>query len=105
LGQFFSCDYINEFGCTANSFLTSTVEEINVSFNLYPNPTHDILNISGLQPSSTLEIRDTQGRTIFKESGTGNLRTINTAHFSNGMYTITETSNKLTRSGTLLVNH
>ena len=105
LGQFFSCDYINEFGCTANSFLASTFEEMNTSFNLYPNPTQDILNISGLQPSSTLEIRDTQGRLIFRESGTGNLRTINTAYFSNGMYTITETSNKLTRSGTLLVNH
>ena len=105
LGQFFSCDYVNEFGCTANSFLASTLENINVSFNLYPNPTHDILNISGLQPSSTLEIRDAQGRTIFRESGTGNLRTINTSCYSNGMYTITETSNKITRSGTLLVNH
>jgi hypothetical protein len=105
LGQFFSCDYINEFGCTANSFLASTLEDINVSFNLYPNPTHDILNISGLQPSSTLEIRDAQGRTIFRESGTGNLRTINTSCLSNGMYTITETSKKITRNGTLLVNH
>ena len=105
LGQFFSCDYINEFGCTSNSFLASTFEEINVSFNLYPNPTADILNISGLQPSSTLEIRDTQGRIVYRESGTGKFRIINTAYFSNGMYTITETSKKSTRSGTLLVNH
>jgi hypothetical protein len=105
LGQFFSCDYLNEFGCTANSFLASTFEEINTSFTLYPNPAQEILNIAGLQPSSTLEIRDTQGRLIFRESGAGKSRTINTAYFSNGMYTITETSNKLTRSGTLLVNH
>lgn len=105
LGQFFSCDYINEFGCSANSFITSIFEEINASFNLYPNPTHDILHISGLQPSSTLEIRDTQGRTIFRESGAGNLRKINTSDFSNGLYTITETSKKMLRSGTLLVNH
>jgi hypothetical protein len=105
LGQFFSCDYINEFGCSANSFLTSTFEEINVSFKLYPNPAQDILNITGLLPASTLEIRDTQGRIIFRESGAGKFRSINTASFSNGMYTITETSNKLHRSGTLLVNH
>ena len=105
LGQFFSCDYINEFGCSANSFLTSTFEETNVSFKLYPNPTQDILNITGLLPASTLEIRDTQGRLIFRESSTGKFRTINTACFSNGMYTITETSNKIHRSGTLLVNH
>jgi hypothetical protein len=105
LGQFFSCDYINEFGCSANSFLTSTFEETNVSFKLYPNPTQDILNITGLLPASTLEIRDTQGRLIFRESSTGKVRTINTACFSNGMYTITETSNKIHRSGTLLVNH
>ena len=105
LGQFFSCDYINEFGCTANAFVVSIVEEINASFIVYPNPAQDILNITGLFPASTLEIRDTQGRLLFRESGLGKFRTINTAYFANGMYTITETSNKSHRSGTLLVNH
>ncbi len=105
LGQFYSCDYINEFGCTANSFVVSIFEKINASFIVYPNPAQDILNVTGLLPASTLEIRDTQGRLIFRESGEGKIRVINTAYFSNGMYTITETSNKLHRSGTLLVNH
>ena len=105
LGQFFSCDYINEFGCTANAFVVSIVEEINATFIVYPNPARDILNINGLFPASTLEIRDTQGRLLFRESGLGKFRTINTAYFANGMYTITETSNKSHRSGTLLVNH
>ena len=105
LGQFYSCDYINEFGCTANSFVVSIFEKINASFIVYPNPAQDILNVTGLLPASTLEIRDTQGRLIFRESGEGEIRVINTAYFSNGMYTITETSNKLHRSGTLLVNH
>jgi hypothetical protein len=105
LGQFFSCDYINEFGCTANSFVVSVTEEISSSFELFPNPTRDVLNVSGLLPASTIEIRDTQGRLIFRELGKGRVRIIDTTNFSNGIYTISESSNNILRSGTLLVNH
>ena len=105
LGSFFSCDYINEFGCTANSFIVSVIEENVSTFNLFPNPVRDQLSISGLAQTSTLEIRDAQGRLVFKELGRGTARTINTSEFSNGFYTITETSSKIFRSGTLLVNH
>lgn len=105
LGQFFSCDYINEFGCTANSFVLTVTEEINTSFKLFPNPTRDVLNVSGLLPASTIEIRDTQGRLIFRELGKGKVRIIDTTNFSNGIYTISESSNNILRSGTLLVNH
>jgi hypothetical protein len=105
LGSFFSCDYINEFGCTANSFIVSVIEGNVSSFNLFPNPVRELLSISGLAQTSTLEIRDAQGRLVFKELGRGTARTINTSEFSNGFYTITETSSKIFRSGTLLVNH
>jgi len=105
LGQFFSCDYINEFGCTANSFVLAITEEINTSFKLFPNPTRDVLNVSGLLPASTIEIKDTQGRLIFRELGKGKVRIIDTTNFSNGIYTISESSNNILRSGTLLVNH
>ncbi|MFA9220162.1 MAG: T9SS type A sorting domain-containing protein [Sediminibacterium sp.] len=105
LGQFFSCDYMNEFGCTANSFVLAITEEINNSFKLFPNPTRDVLNVSGLLPASTIEIRDTQGRLIFRELGKGKVRIIDTTNFSNGIYTISESSNNILRSGTLLVNH
>jgi hypothetical protein len=105
LGSFYSCDYINEFGCTANSFIVSATEEISNSFNIYPNPVRDFLQLSGLSQTSTLEILDAHGRLVFKELGRGTQRTINTAEFSNGFYTITETSAKTFRSGTLLVKH
>jgi len=105
IGQFFSCDYINEFGCTSNSFIESVIEKTNTSFILYPNPAKDVLNITGLLSSSTLEISDAQGRIVFTEYGKGTHRTINTSELSNGFYTITETSSKIFRSGTLLVNH
>ena len=105
LGNFFSCDYINEFGCTANSFIVSVIEGNVSSFNIFPNPVRELLSISGLAQTSTLEIRDVQGRLVFKELGRGTARTINTSEFSNGFYTITETSTKIFRSGTLLVNH
>jgi hypothetical protein len=105
LGSFYSCDYINEFGCTANSFIVSINEEASTPFNLFPNPTNDVLNITGLSQTSMLEIRDARGRIIFQDNGQGTFRTIDTSKFSNGLYTITETSSKLFRSGTLLVNH
>jgi hypothetical protein len=105
IGQFFSCDYINEFGCSANSFVVSVTEEITNAFNLLPNPAKDILNITGLLSSSTLEIRDTQGRIVFNEFGKGELRSIDVSTYSNGYYTITETFHNQLRSGTLLVNH
>ena len=105
LGSFYSCDYINEFGCTANSFIVSIIEEANTSFNLFPNPTSDILHITGLSQTSMLEIRDAQGRIVFQDNGKGTFRIVDTSEFSNGLYTITETSSKSFRSGTLLVNH
>lgn len=105
IGQFFSCDYINEFGCTANSFIVTVEEELQTSFNLFPNPSRDLVNITGLMPSSTLEVRDSQGRLVFKEAGSGRARTIDTSQLSNGIYAITENSNNIIRSGTLLVNH
>ncbi len=105
LGSFYSCDYINQFGCSANAFIVSIIEETSSSFNLFPNPARDQLSISGLAQTSTIEIRDTQGSLIYKELGTGTTRTINTSRFSNGFYTITETSSNIYRSGTLLVNH
>ncbi|MFY8079043.1 MAG: MopE-related protein [Flavobacteriales bacterium] len=105
LGSFYSCDYINQFGCAANAFIVSVIEETASSFNLFPNPVRDQLNITGLAQTSTLEIRDAQGRLVYQDLGRGASRTINTSKFSNGFYTITETSSKIFRSGTLLVNH
>ena len=105
IGQFFSCDYVNEFGCTSNSFIVSVLKENFTSFNIFPNPSKDLVNISGLYSSSTLEVRDLQGRLIFSEFGKGKNRTIDISTFASGMYTISETSNLSIRSGTLLVNH
>jgi hypothetical protein len=105
IGQFFSCDYINEFGCSANSFVVSVIEEQLTAFKLFPNPAKNLLQISGLLTSSTLTIRDAQGRLVFTEFGKGKVRTINISDISNGWYTITESFNNQLRSGTLLVNH
>jgi hypothetical protein len=105
IGQFFSCNYTNEFGCSANAFVVSVSEEMSTWFSIYPNPSNEVININGLIAGSALEIRDAQGRLVFKEYGKEKFRTINTSEFSNGLYTISETSKNLIRSGTLLVNH
>jgi hypothetical protein len=105
LGSFFSCDYINEFGCSANSFIVGVREVIQTSFNLFPNPANDLISITGLVTISTIEIHDADGKLVFMEIGKGTTRTIDTSVMSNGFYTITETYLNNHRSGTLLVNH
>ena len=105
LGEFFSCSYFNEYGCSANAFIVSVVEADQEKFSIFPNPAQDFIQINGLRVSSTVEIRDSQGRLLLKEKGIGTARKINTLNLSNGLYTIIEISQNSIRSGTLLVNH
>ena len=105
LGQFFSCDYINEFGCSSNSFIVSVREEIISTFGLFPNPAREYVQLTGLQKSSLIEITDAQGKLALSLFGSGDNRTINIQNLSNGYYTLRETSEGIIRSGTLLVNH
>ncbi len=105
LGEFYSCNYFNEFGCSASAFIVSVTENNQENFSIFPNPSKDFIQIEGLQLSSMIEIRDSQGRLVLKESGIGTKRRINTFDLSNGFYTIIEISQNITRSGTLLVNH
>jgi hypothetical protein len=105
LGEFFSCSYFNEYGCSANAFIVSVAEANQESFSIFPNPAQDFIQINGLRVSSTIEIHDTQGRLLLKEKGIGTSRKLNTLNLSNGLYTIIEISQNSIRSGTLLVNH
>lgn len=105
IGTFFSCDYINEFGCDANSFIVGEQDLPETSFEIFPNPANESISITGLNFSSIIEIRDTQGRIVLRDTGMGGTRIINTHALANGFYTITETSTKTFRSGTLLVRH
>jgi len=105
LGQFFSCDYINEFGCSSNSFIVSVDEEITSTFRLFPNPANEYIQLTGLQKSSLIEITDSQGKLALRINGLGESRTLNIQDLSNGIYNIRETSKGIIRNGTLLVNH
>lgn len=105
IGTFFSCDYINEFGCDANSFIVGVQDLSETSFEIFPNPANESISITGLNFSSIIEIRDAQGRIVLRDTGMGGTRIINTHALANGFYTITETSTKTFRSGTLLVRH
>lgn len=105
LGDFFTCTYVDEFGCSASSFVVSISKIQNNPFGLFPNPSQELVTVTGLHSSSTLEIRDNNGRLIWREFGLGEKRILNVLNFANGMYTLTEISHQIVRSGTLLVNH
>ena len=105
LGDFFTCTYIDEFGCSASSFVVSISDIEQEQFTLFPNPANESVTLTGLSLSSTIEVRDTQGRLVLSEFGMGERRVLNVLHLPNGIYTLTENSPQFVRSGTLLVIH
>ena len=105
IGQFFSCNYINEFGCSSNSFIVSVREDIISTFRFFPNPADEYIQLVGLEKSSLIEITDAQGKLLLHEFGQGDSRILNIQNLSNGIYNIREISKGIIRSGTLLVKH
>ncbi len=79
-------------GCTdtSNCFVISSVG-INSpqenAFQIYPNPSHDIVNIStGDATTGTIELMDLSGKIIFSKTFTGSTTTIDLSAFANGVY-------------------
>ncbi|MDH6355955.1 hypothetical protein M2132_002306 [Dysgonomonas sp. PH5-45] len=60
-----------------------TGEEL--SIRLYPNPTTDILRISGAE-NTDLTIFDSQGRIVYTKKNLGELETVQTASWASGVY-------------------
>lgn len=53
----------------------------------YPNPTEDLLHVSGLEPEAIVEVIDPLGRVIHTARSQGRLLTIQAGHWPAGRYT------------------
>ncbi len=67
---------------------TSTIELAQSSFNAYPNPTNNQLNLSNVPNDASIRITDSQGRLIYTGSNTS---TFNTSQWNKGIYFISVT--------------
>lgn len=78
-------------GCTTSSTATVNsqvgIEELDGMYNVYPNPTNGILNLT-LEGSFTYSLSDLLGKVVHTGSGI-NHATINMLPFENGAYLIT----------------
>ena len=86
----------NEFGCELSDAVVITVvncagvsEEAFSSWGLSPNPTSSALslNIDGVQPGSSVIIRDYHGRTVFHANATSNM-TLDVSMLNSGFYLV-----------------
>ncbi|TYB76320.1 T9SS type A sorting domain-containing protein [Bizionia myxarmorum] len=75
----------SETGCNA---LSVADEPSLVSFEIYPNPASDYLNIRNLQPNSNISIFNTNGQMVKQHNGTSGLNTLDISHLSSGMYLV-----------------
>ncbi len=64
------------------------------AFSVFPNPTNDIINVtSSLDFETTIEIYDTQGRSVYRtNSNLSNTLQINMSSFNSGLYLLNITN-------------
>ena len=61
-------------------------EESNATFNLYPNPVNDVLNIQSSKNITQMIITDMQGKIVSNLNSNQNIVQVNTASFLPGLY-------------------
>ncbi|WP_162919890.1 T9SS type A sorting domain-containing protein [Hanstruepera ponticola] len=74
----------DESACNALS-VTDTLEEI-MTFEIYPNPVVDYLNIKTIESKSKLVVYDTNGKTLLNKELITGLNSIDLSNYSSGMY-------------------
>lgn len=79
-------------------------EEASVAFNIFPNPTKDMINIStNSNETLTLNIYDMMGSLIRTEAVNQNHQQMNIGDLSNGIYMVTIKSKDLTENQRLII--
>ena len=66
---------------------TESVDELENSLKLYPNPTANVLNVEG-EGMRSIEVYNAVGQRIMKQEVNGNKAQVNTESLNNGMYFI-----------------
>ena len=62
--------------------------ESNLSFEVYPNPAHETVNVSTSMDVQKVEIMNYLGQVIFSQNTTNNNFTLNVANYADGVYFI-----------------
>lgn len=107
----YSVVYSYDFGCVAEA--TSGVEEVVVTglneegisvMNVYPNPSSDLVWISGAKGANTIvELLDATGKVIYRSTLVGDLKSFSVADFAKGMYMLRVYSERSIVSSVLIV--
>jgi len=66
---------------------TESVDELENSLKLYPNPTANVLNVEG-EGMSSIEVYNAVGQRVMKKEVNGNKAQVNTESLNNGIYFI-----------------
>ncbi len=72
------------FSTGLNSTLSTEEKKVEINISVYPNPTQELVTISGLSTNEIVELRDLSGRIMM----TSTEKTINLNNFANGVYII-----------------
>jgi hypothetical protein len=84
---------------------TSVANVVQNIFEIYPNPTNDILNIKlNIPDSFDIKIVNIDGKIIFSEKDIYNDKFLNINNLSNGIYFVTLTTNSLTKTIKIIKN-
>ena len=88
------------FSTRLNSTLTTNELKMDIDISIYPNPTQELITISGLSSNQKIELRDLSGRIMI----TSTEKTINLNSFANGVYIISvyNSNNQLIYSDKLI---
>ncbi|MEO5645374.1 MAG: T9SS type A sorting domain-containing protein [Bacteroidia bacterium] len=87
--------------------LTSVTENIGQAQALYPNPASDeiLLNTFSCCTASVITVYNSTGQVVYTSLVSGSLIKLQTANWSNGLYTTTITSVEKMVSSRFVVNH
>ena len=72
---------------SSNSPILGRLQRAKITTTIYPNPTDDILNIHLEKGVFNINIMDTQGRIVYKQSAEGDV-IINTDTWLSGIYQV-----------------
>lgn len=82
-GEFY---VVNECEYSYDEVIVTSIAENNISYNIYPNPVKDIVNIEA-ENIELVEIYDVFGRKLYSEKESGDIR-IDMSDFADGIYLV-----------------
>lgn len=74
-----------DFNSEQNKAIT---EQANAKVKVYPNPTQDALNITGIEENSNISIMDYQGKVLYNVKASGSELQVPVSSYANGTYLI-----------------